>query len=57
MKEGFAASIFIIVITSMIGGFAYSAKSQQDRAEVVCRTQMLQTNRSTEDILKVCLRK
>lgn len=57
MKEGFLAAVFIVVISVMIGGFAYSAKSQQDRSETVCRTQMLQANRSTEDIIKVCLRK
>ena len=56
MKEGFAALMAIVVITVMMGAFAYSAKSQQDRVETVCRTQMLQANRSTEDIIKVCKR-
>ena len=48
---------FVIAISVMIGGFAYSGAIQRERAETVCRTQMLQANRSTEDILKVCLRK
>lgn len=48
---------FVIAVMIMIGSAAYLGVSQRQKHETVCREQMLEANRSTDDILKVCLGK
>lgn len=56
-KEPVLIFTFVIVVMVFLGGVGYLAQSQRSKHELVCREQMLQANRSTDDILKVCLGK
>jgi hypothetical protein len=57
MKEPVLIVTFAVVVMVFMGGIGYLATSQRSKNELVCREQMLQANRSTDDILKVCLGK
>lgn len=56
-RESVVIVTFAIIVMVFMGGLGFVAKNQQTRAEVVCRQQMIDAGRSTDDIVKVCLGK
>lgn len=50
-------AILFTMLLIVIGSIGYLGQAQRSKHELVCREQMLQANRSTDDILKVCMGK
>ena len=56
-RESALIVTFAIIVMVFMGGLGFTAKTQQNRTELICRQQMLDAGRSTDDIVKVCLGK
>lgn len=56
-RESVVIVTFAIIVMVFMGVLGFVAKSQQTKAEFVCRQQMILAGRSTDDIVKVCLGK
>lgn len=57
MKEPILIVTFAIVVMVFMGGLGFMAANQRAKTELICRQQMLDAGRSTDDIVKVCLGK
>ena len=57
MKEPILIVTFAIIVMVFMGSIGFMAANQRAKAELVCRQQMLDAGRSTDDIVKVCLGK
>jgi hypothetical protein len=57
MKEAALVLCIVTAVVTMFFGVAIGGKIQSDNVIAQCRTEMLQANRSTDDIVKVCLNK
>ena len=57
MKEPILIVTFAIIVMVFLGGLGFVAANQRAKTDLVCRQQMLDAGRSTDDIVKVCLGK
>jgi len=57
MKEPILIVTFAIIVMVVMGGLGFIAANQRAKTDLVCRQQMLDAGRSTDDIVKVCLGK
>lgn len=56
-KETYLIVTFAIIVMVFMGSLGFLANKQRNKNEFVCRQQMIDAGRTTDDILKVCLGK
>lgn len=57
MKEPILIVTVAIIVMVFMGSLGFVAANQRAKTEIVCRQQMLDAGRSTDDIVRVCLGK
>ena len=56
-RESVVIVTFAIIVMVFMGSLGFIAVKQRDKNEFVCRQQMIDAGRTTDDIVKVCLGK
>lgn len=55
MKEPILIVTFAIIVMVFMGSLGFVAANQRAKTEIVCRQQLLDAGRTTDDIVKLCL--
>jgi len=56
-RESVVIVTFAIIVMVFMGSLGFLANKQRNKNEFVCRQQMIDAGRTTDDIVKVCLGK